>query len=199
MVGAAGHGAGGGFVVTAVEHYRKRAASAARSGGLVLALCIGAALSQAHELVPPSVSAQAGRLDEHSACASTGAEVMDAEDCRRSAARAYPLQGIRSIHVKGSTVYRDADGRTCTRGGVRLTSARIRFAPQNAVPVSANAVMNYYGEFGECVSGPALVTLVDGRKVHIALSSQSKVLYLSPLLGGREVDVYFYFCEACNW
>lgn len=115
----------------------------------------------------------------------------------RNSARAYPVGNIKSIKIKNSH-YFDADGKICTSdAGPRLTDAGIRFFMKNSVPVSQMAVMNYYGQHGECSSGNVKITFANGRVAHFSLSSEGKVGYLSPLTKGKETDVFFYYCEKC--
>lgn len=124
--------------------------------------------------------------------------IDEKQDCQRNTARAYPFQRIKSIKITGSG-YSDADGKPCPAGtGLRLTAARIRHFLKHSVPVSQMAVMNYYGEHLECSSDNARITLVDGRIVHFSLSSEGKVGYLSPVVNGKETDVFFYYCNRCS-
>ncbi len=119
------------------------------------------------------------------------------EDCIRNTARAYPIITIKNIKVSGSK-YFDANGKPCARGvGPRLTESRLRNFLKNSVPVSQMAVMNYYGQHGECTSENAKITFSDGRLAHFSLSSEGKVGYLSSVQKGKEVEVFFYYCEQC--
>jgi hypothetical protein len=120
------------------------------------------------------------------------------EDCVRNAARAYPMAAIKSIKINGSK-YFDADGKLCAHSaGPHLTKEKIRLFLKNSVPVSQMSVMNYYGQHGECTSETAKIIFFDGRIVHFSLSSEAKVAYLSPVQKGKEVDVFFYYCERCS-
>lgn len=120
------------------------------------------------------------------------------EDCLRNTVRAYPMGSIKSIKVFGSK-YFDADGKPCPQGvGPRLTESRLRNFMKNSVPVSQMAVMNHYGQHGECTSENAKIAFSDGRLAHFSLSSEGKVGYFSPVKKGKETDVFFYYCEQCS-
>jgi hypothetical protein len=129
----------------------------------------------------------------------TGIQSRDErEDCVRNTARAFPLGTIKNVKVKNSH-YFDADGKICTGdAGPRLTESGVRFFIKNSVPVSQMAVMNYYGQQGECSSENVKITFSNGRTAHFSLSSEGKVGYISPLQKGKETDVFFYYCEPCS-
>jgi hypothetical protein len=151
---------------------------------LVSAACSGLAVG-AEKNINPENCAKLPSKDEQ-------------EDCVRNAVRAYPMAAIKRIKINGSN-YFDADGKPCAHdAGPRLTKAKIRLFLKNSVPVSQMSVMNYYGQHGECTSENAEITFSDGQTVHFSLSSEAKVAYLSPVQNGKEVDVFFYYCEKCS-
>lgn len=143
-------------------------------------------------------TAHGGREHRENVDCSIFSSTDEKEDCQRNAVRSYPIQAIKSIKITGSG-YWDSDGKPCATGaGPRLTRSKIRYFLKNSLPVSQMAVMNLYGERGECSSDNAKITFSDGRVVHFSLSSEGKVGYLSPLVNGQETDVFFYYCERCS-
>lgn len=120
------------------------------------------------------------------------------EDCRRNTARSLSLQGVKTIKITTSR-YFDSQGSVCPKKqSAVLDRSKVIYFLNNSIPVSQMAVMNYYGQHGECVSDPVRITLLDNRVVNFSLSSEGKVAYLSPVVGGHETDVFFYYCDSCS-
>lgn len=147
--------------------------------------------------VPGGQSSGAKNNAHENYCTSTSSK-DEKEDCLRNTARSLSVQGVKDIKITNSR-YFDSQGRRCPRGrGPILNRARVIFFLNNSIPVSQIAVMNYYGQHGECVSDSVKITLSDSKVVNFSLSSEGKVAYLSPVVGGRETDVFFYYCESCS-
>lgn len=113
--------------------------------------------------------------------------------------RAYPLGKVRRIALSSPRFF-DADGKPCATqpAPARITERYVRNFLRQAFPVSQVAVMNDYGSFGECTSDNVDVQFTDGRQVRLSFAADSGVGYLSPVIKGKEEDVYFYYCEACK-
>ncbi|GKS77836.1 hypothetical protein AVME950_23090 [Acidovorax sp. SUPP950] len=114
-------------------------------------------------------------------------------------ARAYVIGPLRRITLSSARFF-DAEGKPCTADPppARVTERYVRNFLRQAIPISQVAVMNYYGSFGECTSDPVDVQFKDGRQVRLSFAADSGVGYLSPVVKGREEDVYFYYCEVCK-
>lgn len=141
---------------------------------------------------PPQGSASA------SASKAAAATERD-EDRRRMEARAYAIGPVRRITLSSARFF-DAEGKPCTAEPppARVTERYVRNFLRQAIPISQVAVMNDYGSFGECTSDPVDVQFKDGRQVRLSFAADSGVGYLSPVVKGREEDVYFYYCEVCK-
>jgi len=130
-------------------------------------------------------------------CANSQSQ-SERDDCVRNSVRPYLIGPVKSIKIKNSK-YFDADGRVCADGvGPRLTEARVRYFIKNSVPVSQINLMNYYSQQGECASENVKIIFFDGRVAHFSLSSEGRVGYFSPLKNGKEIDVFFYYCDQCS-
>lgn len=135
---------------------------------------------------------------ESAAAAPAAAPELD-EDQRRMAARDYAIGPVRRITLSSPRFF-DAEGKPCAAdpAPARVTERYVRNFLRQAIPVSQVAVMNDYGSFGECTSDNVDVRFTDGRQVRLSFAADSGVGYLSPVVKGKEEDVYFYYCEACK-
>ncbi|MFY3383632.1 hypothetical protein [Paracidovorax sp. MALMAid1276] len=139
-----------------------------------------------------------GKNDTDQKYCASASSMDEKEDCLRNTARALSLHGIKSIKITSSR-YFDSQGGRCRKGlGPVLNKAKVVYFIDNSIPVSQMAVMNYFGQHGECVSDSVKITLLDGKVVNFSLSSEGKVAYLSPVVRGRETDVFFYYCDVCS-
>ena len=157
-----------------------------------------AAATGTPQALPPTVDARSRDVDQSPEKSALAKESADEADRRRNEIRAYPLGKVKSVRALGSR-FHDANGKPCPTGPThKLKPRKVRYFLANAVPVSQISLMNYYGVFGECFSQDVRVEFVDGRRVHLSFGSESETAYLSPVVDGRETDVYFYYCEKCS-
>jgi hypothetical protein len=150
------------------------------------------------QAAPSTGDARSRDADQSPEKSALAKESADEADRRRNEVRAYPLGKVKSVRALGSRFF-DANGKVCPTGPThKLKPRTVRHFLANAVAVSQISLMNYYGVFGECFSQDVQVVFVDGRLVHLSFGSESETAYLSPVVDGRETDVYFYYCDKCS-
>lgn len=167
--------------------------------GLVLS-CLVFSASASGTAPRPASTSPASAIDAREVHGQTlvPKNAEDIEDQRRNEVRAYSIGAIKKVVIKNTRFY-DSNDRLCpseARG--KLTPHRVKYFLKYAIPISQISLINYYGVFGECLSKDVDVFFRDGRTAKISFASESETAYLSSVVNGKEVEVYFYYCEKCS-